>query len=93
MTMFDLGFLGVETDYPEQKSSLPVKRIKNQILTEEKKECNREHSRRRIVVEHAICRIKKYRIMNDTFRNRLRKYDRISDTVAGLVNYRIMNPV
>jgi hypothetical protein len=93
MTMFDLGFLGVETDYPEQKSSLPVKRIKNQILKEEKKECNREHSRRRIVVEHAICRIKKYRIMNDTFRNRLRKYDRISDTVAGLVNYRIMNPV
>lgn len=93
MTMYDLGFFGVETDYPEQKSSLPVKRKKNQILTEEKKEYNREHSRRRIVVEHAICRIKKYRIMNDTFRNRLRKYDRISDTVAGLVNYRIMNPV
>ena len=91
--MFDLGFLGVEEDFPQQLSSLPVKRKKNQILTEEKKEYNREHSRRRIVVEHAICRIKKYRIMNDTFRNRLRKYDRISDTVAGLVNYRIMNPV
>ena len=28
MTMFDLGFFGVETDYPEQKSSLPVKRKK-----------------------------------------------------------------
>jgi DDE superfamily endonuclease len=29
MTMFDPGFFGVETDYPEQKSSLPVKRKKN----------------------------------------------------------------
>ena len=89
--MFDLGFLGVEKDFPEQKSSLPIKKKKNQILTEEEEEYNREHSRRRIVVEHAICRIKKYRIMNDVFRNRLRKYDKVSDIVSGLINYRIMN--
>ncbi len=31
--------------------------------------------------------------MNDVLRNRLKKYDRISDIVSGLVNYRIMNPV
>jgi hypothetical protein len=60
-------------------------------LTEVQKEYNRNHSARRIVIEHAICRIKKYRLMNDVFRNRLRKYDRISDIVSGLVNYRILN--
>jgi hypothetical protein len=60
-------------------------------LTEVQKEYNRNHSAKRIVIEHAICRIKKYRIMNDVFRNRLRKYDRISDMVSGLVNYRILN--
>ena len=27
-TMFDLGFLGVEKDYPKQKSSLPIKKEK-----------------------------------------------------------------
>ena len=27
--MFDLGFLGVEKDYPEQRSSLPVKKEKD----------------------------------------------------------------
>jgi hypothetical protein len=32
------------------------------------------------VIEHTICRIKKYRIMNDLFRNRLRKYDKVSQT-------------
>ena len=91
MSMFDLGFLGVEDKYPEQKSSLPFKKEKDCELTLQEKEFNHKHSKKRIVVEHAICRIKKYRIMNDIFRNRLRKYDRISDIISGLVNYRIMN--
>ncbi len=46
-----------------------------------------------MIVEYAICRIKKYKIMSDMFRNRLKKYDKISDIVSGLVNYRIMNAV
>ncbi len=49
------------------------------------------HSKKRIMVEHAIYHLKKYRIMSDVFRNRLRKYDGILDIVSGLVNYRIMN--
>ena len=32
--------------------------------------------------------MKKYRILGDIFRNRLIKYDRVSDIVSGLVNYR-----
>jgi hypothetical protein len=91
MSIFDLGFLGVEKDFPEQWSSLPIKKEKGCELTELQKEYNRNHSAKRIVIEHVICRIKKYRIMNDIFRNRLRKYDKVSDIVSGLVNYRIMN--
>jgi hypothetical protein len=91
LSMYDLGFLGVEKDFPEQKSSLPIKKEKDHELTEVQKEYNKNHSAKRIVIEHAICRIKKYRIMNDVFRNRLRKYNKVSDIVSGLVNYRIMN--
>ncbi len=29
--------------------------------------------------------------MSDVFRNRLRKYNKMSDIVTGLVNYRTMN--
>ena len=36
------------------------------------------------------CRMKKYRIMGDVFRNRLRKYNRVTDIVSGLVNYRTL---
>ena len=43
------------------------------------------------MIEHTICRIKKYRIMNDTFRNRLREYGNISDIVSGLANYKILD--
>ena len=90
--MFDLGYLGVETDFPEQISSLIYKKKRNQKqLPEEEKEYNKIHSKKRIVIEHTICRLKKYRIMNDIFRNRLRKYDKVLDIVAGLVNYRISN--
>ena len=78
----------MEKDYPEQRSSLPYKKKMNQELTPEEKAYNKIHSKRRIGIEHAICRIKKYRIMGDIFRNRLRKYDKVSDIVSGLVNYR-----
>ena len=42
--MYDLGFLGVEDDYPEQKSSLPIKKEKDCELTVQQKEYNRNHS-------------------------------------------------
>jgi hypothetical protein len=92
VNVLDLGYLGVEKDFPEQLSALPYKKQRNrQELPAEEKEYNQYHSKKRIVIEHTICRLKKYRIMNDVFRNRLRKYDKISNIVAGLVNYRIMN--
>jgi hypothetical protein len=91
--MFDFRSFGIETDYTEQRSSLPIKKEKGCELTTEEKEYDKNHFKKRIVIECAICRLKKYRIMNNIFRNRLRKYDRASDTVAGMVNYRIMNPV
>lgn len=90
VTVVDLGYLGIEKDFPEQLSALPKKKKRNQELSEEEKEYNQSHSRRRIVIEHTICRLKKYRILADVFRNRLRKYNKVSDIVAGLINYRIM---
>ena len=91
VNVFDLGYLGVEKDFPEQKSATPNRKKRNQELPQEEKEYNKIHSKKRIVIEHTICRLKKYRIMRDVFRNKLRKYNKASDIVAGLINYRIMN--
>ena len=92
VNVIDLGYIGVEKDFPEQLSVLPHKKKRNSELSQEEKEYNKIHSKKkRIVIEHTICRLKKYRIMSDIFRNKLRKYDKVSDVVAGLVNYRILN--
>jgi hypothetical protein len=91
ITVFDLGYLGVETDFPEQLSALPYKKKRNRFLSDDEKEYNKIHSKTRIIVEHTISRLKKYKIMSDIFRNKLRKYNKVSDIVVGLVNYRISN--
>ena len=91
VNIFDLGYLGVEKDFPEQLSALPYRKKRNLELSEEEKEYNTCYSRKRIVIEHTICRLKKYRILSDVFRNKLRKYYKVSDIVVGLINYKIMN--
>ncbi len=87
----DLGYLGVEKDFPDQLSALPYKKKRNQFLSDDEKDYNTIHSKKRIIVEHTISRLKKYRILADVFRNKLRKYNKVSDIVAGLINYRILN--
>jgi hypothetical protein len=78
VNIVDLGYLDIERDFPEQLlSTLPYKKNRNQPeISQEEKEYNRIHSNKRIIVEHTICRLKKYRILADVFRNKLRKYDK-----------------
>jgi len=63
VNVIDLGYLGVETDFPEQLSALPYKKKRNYELSAEEKEYNKSYSKKRIVIEHTICRLKKYKIM------------------------------
>ena len=88
--VFDLGYLGVQNDFPTVKSVLPVRKKKNVVLSGEEKKHNRRRSKLRVIVEHMMSRIKKYGIMGARFRNRLGKYNHASDIVSGLINFRIM---
>lgn len=90
VNVFDLGYIGIEKDFSDQLSSIPKRKKRNLQLSREQKEFNKSHSQKRIVIEHTICRLKKYRIMSDVFRNRINKHNKISDIVSGLINYRIM---
>lgn len=94
----DLGYKGIETDYPELNCVVPFKRkspgrgkrdVKAQELSPEQKAFNKELSKERVVVEHTNSRLKKFRIWADEFRNRLKHYDAMTDMVCGLVNFRI----
>jgi len=92
----DLGYQGILDDYPYLNCLLPFKRkslgcgkrgVKAQPLLELQRLFNRFLASAMAVVEHANCRVKKFRIFCDEFRNRLRHYDTMTDIVCGIVNF------
>ena len=96
---FDRGYDGVGKHFPDIRCAIPFKRRgrgrghggeKAPDLTPEQKAFNSELSSERVVVEHTISRMKKFRIMADEFRNRLKHYDVMTDIVSVLVNLRIL---
>ena len=94
----DLGYKGIEKDYPNLNCVLPIKRknpgrgkrgLKGPELSVEQKAFNKALATERVVVEHTNSRVKKFHIWSDEFRNRLKNYDLATDIVCGLVNFRI----
>lgn len=95
----DLGYDGIQNDYPEMKPIIPFKRrgpgrghkgAKGSELTHSQKRFNKKISKTRVIVEHTISRVKKFHIMGEEFRNKLKRYDVMTDIVSGLVNLRIL---
>ena len=61
---------------------LPIKKKPGlDHLTPMEKGYNKIHSKIRVRVEHAICRVKTFRMMGGVYRNQLKKYDRVNDIV------------
>ena len=48
VNVFDLGYLGIEKDFPEPLSSLLNRKKRNKELSQEEKEHNKSHFRKRI---------------------------------------------
>ena len=68
----------------------PMKKPRGKELTPEQKESNRQISRLRIRVEHAIGGVKRYRIVKDQVRARKDNFrDRVMETCCGLHNFRL----
>ena len=68
------------------KCHVARKRKPGKKLTPDEKEYNTALSKIRIRVEHAIRRVKVFRVMGDRYRNPRKKYAIINDIVCGLVN-------
>lgn len=78
MTLGDLGYLGTTFE-------IPVKKPKNKELSKADKKYNRWFSALRVGVEHAIGRMKKFRVFSETHRNN-RLQNIIAKNVAALAN-------
>ena len=55
VNVVDLGYLGIEKDFPAQLSSIPYRKKRNvKQLSKNQKEYNKIHSQKRIVIEYTI---------------------------------------
>ena len=68
----DLWFQWIKTDYPNHHVNIPKKNYKNNPLTQEEKDENWIISSIRVIVENIIWRAKKYWVIANKYRNRLR---------------------
>ena len=70
----DEGHPGAQKMYEEVEVLAPIRRKPGKKLSALEKEFNRMHSKIRVYVEHAIRRVKTWRIMGGVYRNPLKKY-------------------
>ena len=88
----DLGFLGIAGDYSCRSIKIPHKKPKNSELSEEKKMENKEISSERIIVEHSIGGLRRYRILADRLRTHdIDFYNEVLGVCAGLWNFYLDN--
>lgn len=83
----DTGFQGIQKQHPNV--FIPKKRSKYYLFTESDRQWNRLISSTRIVVEHAIAGIKRYKVAADIFRNKNGLDDIFMELSAGLWNYHL----
>lgn len=87
----DLGFNGFQDLYKCRCLNIPHKKPKGKELTEEQKKENTQLSSVRVIVEHSIGGLKRYRILSDRLRMKNREtYDDILGICAGLWNFMLI---
>ena len=84
----DRGYTGLEKLCPQHEVVVPTKRPKGGTLTGEERELNRQISKVRIAVENALCRVKKFRVCREFYRNHPKRHGLFWYCVTGLVNLR-----
>lgn len=86
----DLGFKGYQKQYPDHCVSMPVRKPRTKELSRTVKKQNARKARIRVLVEHAIGGIKRFRIVTDVFRNRMKDFDdQVMLISSGLWNYHL----
>jgi hypothetical protein len=84
----DLGFFGMEKAFVCKELFIPNKKPKKQELTPAQKAENKLLASKRIVVEHALAGLKRYRVLSDRLRmHNFELYDVMLGVCAGLWNF------
>jgi len=83
----DTGFLGITNIH--KKSVLPKKRSKKHPLSREDKKRNRQISSERVLNEHIIGFIKRFKIVADRYRNHRKRFGLRFNLICGICNFEL----
>lgn len=83
----DRGYQGLQKLHAQ--SQTPHKKPPRQALTKEQRRANRDLASRRIVGEHVIGKLKIFRILQERYRNRGRRFGLRVNLIAGLYNFEL----
>lgn len=85
----DLGYKGTVQENPDYYVIVPHKKPKLGELSDFQKELNKVHSKRRVIVENGICRMKKFKICQYRYRGPVKNYNKIFRNIAALINLKL----
>jgi hypothetical protein len=88
----DLAYVGIADLHPDGLGAAPRRKPRGKPRPPEDRRYNRAFSRRRIVVEHAIGRLRRFRCLSHVNRHRRKGHAARVRAVAGLVNRMLSTP-
>lgn len=83
----DTGYLGLQKIH--NNTLMPKKKSKRHPLAVEDKRQNRELSSKRILNEHVIGKVKRFKIVADKYRNRRKRFGLRFNLISGIYNYEL----
>ena len=87
LALTDTGYLGLKKIH--SNTSMPKKKSKNHPLSSEDKKRNKELSMQRVLNEHVIGMIKRFKIVADKYRNRRKRFALRFNLIAGICNFEL----
>jgi hypothetical protein len=83
----DTGYLGLQKIHTN--TFMPKKKSKKHPLTAEDRQKNHELSSQRVLNEHVIGKIKRFKILSDKYRNRRKRFGLRFNLISGIYNYEL----
>lgn len=87
LILADSGYRGIQKVHKNSQYPLRHKEDKARMLDEERHEYNKAISKVRMKIEHVIGRIKRFKIVSERYRNRLKRFGLRFNLICGVINY------
>jgi hypothetical protein len=87
----DGGYQGIQKDYPELSTKVPFKRKQGSgVISHAQKIFNKKQRRVRIRVENTLAQLKKFKVLNHTYRHDRERYGDVFNAVVNVFNFRMI---